>query len=73
VVIPKLLCEALSTRPGTRLVVELDGNAIRMTPVSARRPRTAEDGCGMIKYRGPRVRIQDMDPAAALQRPVRQR
>jgi AbrB family looped-hinge helix DNA binding protein len=69
VVIPKHLCKALSIRPGTRLAVELDGNAIRMTPVSARWPRTAEDGYGMIKYRGPRVRIDDVDPAAALQRP----
>lgn len=69
VVIPKPLCKALSIRPGTRLAVEQDGNAIRMTPVSAHRPRTAEDGYGMIKYRGSRVRIEDMDPAAALQRP----
>ena len=40
-------------------------NAIRMTPVATRRPRTAEDGYGMIKYDGPRVRIEDMNPVAA--------
>jgi AbrB family looped-hinge helix DNA binding protein len=69
VVIPKPLRKALSIRPGTRLAVEQDGNAIRMTPVSARRSRTAEDGYGMIKYRGPRVRIEDMDPTAAFKTP----
>ena len=39
-------------------------NAIRMTPISTRGPRTAGDGYGMIKYDGPRVRIEDMDPVA---------
>ena len=69
VVIPKPLCKALSIRPGTRLVIEQDGNAIRMTPVSARRLRTAEDGYGMVKYGGPRVRVEDMDPTAAFKTP----
>ena len=69
VVIPKPLRKALSIRPGTRLAIEQDGNAIRMTPIEARASRTAEDGYGMIKYRGPRVRIRDMDPTAALKTP----
>ena len=69
VVIPKPLRKALSIHPGTRLAVAQDGNAIRMTPVAARRARTAEDGYGMIKYDGPRVRIEDMDPTAALKTP----
>ena len=69
VVIPKPLRKALSIRPGTRLAIEQDGNAIRMTPVAARRSRTAEDGYGMIKYDGARVRIDDMDPIAALKTP----
>ena len=52
-----------------RLAIEQDGNTIRMTPVAALTSRTAEDGYGIIKYRGPRVRIQDMDATAALKTP----
>jgi antitoxin PrlF len=68
VVIPQKLRKALGIRTGSRVQMTQDGNAIRLTPLPGPALRTAAAGYGLIRYRGPRVRIEDMDPTAALGR-----
>lgn len=69
VVIPQKLRKALGIGPGTRVQMTQDGNAIRLAPLPGPAPRSASAGYGLIRYRGPRVRIEDMDPTAALGKP----
>jgi AbrB family looped-hinge helix DNA binding protein len=71
VVIPQRLRKALGIRTGTRVRMAQEGNTIRLTPVPAEAPRSAAAGYGLIRYRGPRVKVGDMDPIAALGKPRR--
>lgn len=66
VVIPQKLRKALSIRAGTRVQMAQEGNSIRLTPLSGAAPKSAAGGYGLIRYRGPRVRVEDMDPLKAL-------
>jgi len=71
VVIPQKLRKALSIRAGTRVQMAQEGNTIRLTPLGGIAPKSARAGYGLIRYRGPRVRVEDMDPTAALGKPRR--
>jgi AbrB family looped-hinge helix DNA binding protein len=71
VVIPQKLRKALGIRAGTRVQMAQEGNTLRLTPIARGTPRSAAAGYGLIRYRGPRVRIGDMDPVAALGKPRR--
>lgn len=66
VVIPQKLRKALSIRAGTRIQMAQEGNSIRLTPLASGAPKSAAGGYGLIRYRGPRVRVEDMDPIKAL-------
>jgi len=50
VVIPKQVRDALGIAPGDRLVVEIDGGKVIVTPVQA---RTAADLMGVLHAAGP--------------------
>ena len=68
VVIPQKLRKALSIRAGTRVQMAQEGNTIRLAPLGGAAPKSAAAGYGLIRYRGPRVRVEDMDPTAPLRR-----
>jgi AbrB family looped-hinge helix DNA binding protein len=71
VAIPQKLRKALSIRAGTRVQMVQEGNSIRLTPLAGAAPRSASAGYGLIGYRGPRVRVEDMNSTSALGKPRR--
>ncbi len=68
VTIPKTLRKALGIGTGSKVEFTRDGKGARLTVVRAREPASIDDGFGMLKYRGPRVKMDDIDGAKAVSR-----
>jgi len=70
-VIPKNVRKALGILPGTRIDFVIEGRTARLVPMHAGTPARVEDGFGMLKYKGPSVRVEDMDVSRVLAKPRR--
>lgn len=68
VVIPNEVRQRLGIKTGTRLLFEVKGPEARLRVVRARKPSTVAEGSGLLKYSGPPIAVEDMDPVAALKR-----
>ncbi len=68
VTIPKTLRKALGIGAGSKVEFTQDGKSARLTVVRAREPARIDEGYGLLKYHGPRVKIEDIDGAKALAR-----
>ena len=71
VILPKAIRDKRRWAPGTRLTVEdtPDGVLLRASPPFP--PTTIDEVCGMLKYDGPALTIEEMD--AAVTREARRR
>jgi AbrB family looped-hinge helix DNA binding protein len=68
VTIPKKVRQALGVRPGSKVEFDIAGGNARMKLVGKRIPSRVEDGPKILRYKGPMVRIEDMNPARLLAR-----
>jgi AbrB family looped-hinge helix DNA binding protein len=66
VVIPIEVRRRLGIKPGTRLHFEVNGPKASLQVASARKPSTVAEGSGLLRYSGPPIAVEDMDPVAAL-------
>ena len=67
VTIPKRIRQALGIKTGSKLEFEVAGNEARLKLTRNKVAVTrVEDGIGMLKYRGPRISLADMDVAMRL-------
>ena len=65
VILPKSVRDALHWEPGMKLVVERDGNGVRLRLAQKANATRLEDVAGCLKYSGPPVSIEDMDKGVA--------
>ena len=71
VILPKAIRELMDWKPGTRLTVEKTDEGV-LLKTAALFPETSLDSvCGMLKYDGPALTIEEMD--AAILREARRR
>ena len=63
-VIPAELRRLLGIGPGSRLSLKLEGKGLHMGVEPGRKTGTASEVIGCSGYRGPRIPIEAMDPAA---------
>ena len=63
-VIPAELRRLLGIGPGSRLSLKLEGKGLLLAVEPCRKTGTASDVIGCSGYRGPRISIEAMDPAA---------
>jgi AbrB family looped-hinge helix DNA binding protein len=63
-VIPADLRRLLGIGPGSRLSLKLEGKGLHMAVGPGRKTGTASEVIGCSGYRGPRIPIEAMDPAA---------
>lgn len=66
VTIPKRVRQALGIKTGTKIEFRLEANEAKLKVETKRTPSKLDDGVGMLKYRGPRVSLSDLDPAKLL-------
>jgi AbrB family looped-hinge helix DNA binding protein len=62
-VIPARLRQLLGLRTGDRLVLSLEPDGLRLTPLGTSTATSAHALIGCLGYRGPTVPLQQMDPA----------
>ena len=63
IVIPKALRESRRWRPGTRFIVEEITSGILLRPNRTFPLTSPEDGLGCTGYKGPVIKVQDMEQA----------
>lgn len=63
-VIPATLRRLLGVGPGSRLSLKLEGKDLLLAVEPGRKTGTASEVIGCSGYRGPRIPIEAMDPAA---------
>ena len=61
VILPKAIRQRLGWKAGVRLVVEERPEGVLLRPEPLFPPTKVEDVCGMLKYDGPPVTIEEMD------------
>lgn len=61
VVLPKAIRDELHWKGGTRLTVERRPDGVFLKPVEAKKKLTIDDWAGIVKYKGPRKSIAEMD------------
>ena len=66
VTIPKRVREALGIRPGSKVDFEVAGAGARLKVVRKNAPSRPEDGPHILKYKGPMIPVEEMDPARLL-------
>jgi AbrB family looped-hinge helix DNA binding protein len=67
VTIPKRIRQALGIKTGSKLEFEVAGSEARLKLARNKAPVTrVEEGMGMLKYRGPRISLADLDVAMLL-------
>jgi AbrB family looped-hinge helix DNA binding protein len=65
VILPKAMREALSLRPGMKLVVEKTPEGILLKPAPLFAPSRFEEVFGMLKHEGPAKTVEQMDEGIA--------
>lgn len=70
VVIPLAVRKALGIQPGSRIEFELSGGEAKLKVVR-RQVSRVEDGCGMVKYSGAPVSIEQISGLEAARRMAR--
>ena len=68
VTIPKKVRQALGITAGSKVEFNIEGGDARLKLVRKRIPSHVEDGPKILRYKGPIVQIEDMDPARLLAR-----
>jgi AbrB family looped-hinge helix DNA binding protein len=63
VILPKAIRQRRHWEPGTRLVVEDTPDGVLLKPAPVFAPTRPEDVAGMLAYRGPPKRLEEMDAA----------
>jgi antitoxin PrlF len=63
VTIPKRIRMALGIKTGSKLEFDLNGNEARLIVARKKIPSQLSDGIGMLKYRGPKVSLAELDVA----------
>ena len=61
VVLPKALRDKKHWKGGTRLIVEERPDGVLLKPVEAKKKFTIDDWAGIVKYKGPRKSIEEMN------------
>ena len=67
-VIPKQVRKALGLVPGSRIEFIVEDGTARIVPVRKPKPSSVDAGFGMLKYKGPPLRIEEMDVALLLRK-----
>lgn len=60
VVLPAAVRKALGLKPGMRVNIQVDGKGARITPAPAKQAVTLREIQEILRYSGPKVRVQDM-------------
>jgi len=68
VTIPKRVRQALGITPGSKVDFDIAGGSARLKLIKKQAPSRIEDGSEILNYTGPRIPIEDMDPARLLAR-----
>ena len=61
--LPKAVREQLRWKAGTRLLVETRPDGVVLRPVETKKKLTVADLRGILKYKGPRRSLEEMDAA----------
>ena len=60
VVLPAAVRKALGLKPGMRVNIRVEGKGARITPAPAKQAVTLREIQEILRYSGPKVRVQDM-------------